>query len=459
MHTGAMLLLSFAARNHRSLRDWVELDLTRPSLTRLQPPGSEAWSEHVYRVVGVFGPNASGKSALIDAVAYMQAAVRSSGTTWQAEPEMPRAPFALDPACAQETSEYTLAFVFDDPDHGPTRFDYAFEVSSEGVESESLYALYATRRERVFERRTVDGAAKVSLPRGFEAAGALRAITRRELVMSRAILLDHPVIAPIGRALLNDLDVIRVGDANRERRLKGLIEALARQEIDFDGVATMLRIADIGIDAVTLREEEMPPQLRALRDEISALAHRRAEEITESSQARVVVVPPADAESIVRTLDFRHRGQPGVEGRPLHVSEESTGTVAWLALTASAVEMLRIGGVLVVDELDAALHPYLVDVLVGMFDDESVNRGGAQLLFTGHGTTVLSPLSSAHLSPEQVWLTEKRTDGVTELFSVADFPHRAGDNIEKRYLDGRYGAVPSPAPSLVHSVFASHGGV
>ncbi len=454
-----MLLLTFAARNHRSLRERVELDLTRPSLTRLQPPRGEPWSEHVFPVAGIFGANASGKSAAIDALDYAQSALRSSSTSWQAQPRMPRAPFALDPACLTETSSYEFAVVLDDVTHGPTRFDYAFEISDRGVERESLYALYATRRERLFERDTVAGAVKVSLPRGLPAAAALRAITRRELLLSRAVLMEHPVLAPIGRALLEDLDVIRVGDHDRERRLRGLIDALASGDVDFEGIATMLRIADIGIDSVTLREEEMPPELQTIRDEIFALARRRADELTSDPEAPSIVVAPEAADSMVRTLDFRHRCAPGVSGRALSVGEESTGTVAWLALTSAALDMLRAGGVLVVDELDAALHPYLVDVLVGMFEDRSTNPGGGQLVFTGHGTHVLSPLSSARLAPAQVWLTEKTLDGVTELFSVSDFPNRADDNIEKRYLDGRYGGVPSPARSLVHTLLDSPAGV
>lgn len=448
-----MHLLSFAARNHRSLRERVQLDLTRPSLARLQPPAGEEWGDHLHRVVGIFGANASGKSAVIDALAYARAAISLSATDWQAQPKMPRAPFALDSASNDDTSHFEFAFVFDDGEHGPTRFDYEFEVSPRGVERERLQALYATRRERLFERDASRVGTEISFPRGFPAAAVLRGITRRELLLSRAVLLEHPVLAPIGQALIEGVDVVRVGDSHRERRLRSLTNALASGDADLEDIATMLRVADIGIESVSVTETELPPDAREFFEAVTELA--KQERPGRSGQAHVTISHDL-SDAVVRSLDFTHRSEWS-GGRPLDVSEESTGTIAWLAVVVPAVEALTDGSLLVVDELDAALHPYLVDVLVGWFADEALNVRGAQLIFSGHGTHVMSPLSEAALTAEQVWFTEKRKDGVTELFSLADFPHREGENKEKRYLDGRYGAVPRPAPSLVHGLLAHVG--
>lgn len=72
-------------------------------------------------------------------------------------------------------------------------------------------------------------------------------------------------------------------------------------------------------------------------------------------------------------------------------------------------------GSLAVDEIDASLHPHLVEVALQMFADPEINTSGAQLVFTSHDTYILSPLSDIELAPEQIWFTEKSGEGVTEL--------------------------------------------
>jgi abortive infection protein len=136
----------------------------------------------------------------------------------------------------------------------------------------------------------------------------------------------------------------------------------------------------------------------------------------------------------------------------LSLERESAGTVAWLALVIPAVVTLQQGGVLVVDEIDSSLHPHLVEMLIGFFADEQKNPLGSQLICTTHDSYLISPQSSVKLEPEQIWLTEKGNDGASELYSLADFPRHKGANVAKRYLSGRYGGVPSLAPSFLGRV-------
>ena len=122
--------------------------------------------------------------------------------------------------------------------------------------------------------------------------------------------------------------------------------------------------------------------------------------------------------------------------------------MAWLALAVPALERLRQGGLLLVDEIDASLHPILLEVLLASFCDPSINQKHAQLVFTSHESYVLSPLSDVRLEPEQIWLTDKTYEGVTELTCLADFPKHPDANVAKRYLTGRYGGIPHLSPSM-----------
>ena len=109
------MLLSFTVRNHRSIRDEAHLDLARPALTTLRPRDGASWRDSAYAVAGIFGANASGKSTVIDAIAYATAAIRSSATEWQAQRAVPRSPSgsirltSSNPAASSSTSCTTMS--------------------------------------------------------------------------------------------------------------------------------------------------------------------------------------------------------------------------------------------------------------------------------------------------------------------------------------------------------------
>ena len=126
--------------------------------------------------------------------------------------------------------------------------------------------------------------------------------------------------------------------------------------------------------------------------------------------------------------------------------------MAWLALGTAVVDALREGRVLVVDELGSSLHPQLSRLIIDWFEDPSVNKTGAQLIFTSHDMTLLDAGRGDRAKREQVWFVEKNGDGTSELFNLADFPLQKGSNIVKQYLEGRFGGVPYTVPSLIHTL-------
>ena len=74
-----------------------------------------------------------------------------------------------------------------------------------------------------------------------------------------------------------------------------------------------------------------------------------------------------------------------------------------------------------------------------MFQSEKLNLKRAQLVFTSHDNTLQR---GNLLRRDQIWFTQKRADGSTELYSLSDFSPRNDLAIDKAYLDGRFGAVP-----------------
>lgn len=432
-----MLLLSFTARNHKSIRDEAVLEFSRPDLRTLRPAAGATWESSVYPVAGLFGANASGKSTVLDALKYVLNAIRYSATSWLERKQMPRAPFRLDAGSLQAPSRYELEFVLDG-----TRHTYGFEVDDTGVVAEWLRDVPRTRPRVLFERSR-EG---VAYGRGVPTVGP---VSVRELLLSRMMLLDHDVLAPIGWALVKGIDVVPLGETERHKRIEAIIWELIERRSNSEGIATLLRMADIGIQGVRFRNEALPPEMlgrmsmatRVFRDFIGD------PNMNSVLQEAAGLSEPA-VEVVIRALEFDH----GCDAGPFTMRDESDGTLAWLALAVPAINRLRKGGLFVVDELGASLHPHLAEILIGFFQNPEFNTSGAQLLFTSHDTYLLSNLSELGLEKGQIWFTEKENDGATELFSLADFATHRDDNVSKRYLEGRYGALPRLAPSLIHTL-------
>jgi uncharacterized protein len=141
----------------------------------------------------------------------------------------------------------------------------------------------------------------------------------------------------------------------------------------------------------------------------------------------------------------------------LDIPDESSGTLRLLDLASRAISVLEQGGLFLVDEIDASLHPLLTASIVRLFSSRLVNRTRAQLIFTSHDATLLGNLDGEEiLARDQVWFTEKDEDGTSELFPLAEFkPRRQGENRTRRYLNGSYGAIPELSMHLFEAAIAS----
>lgn len=440
-----MILLRFTFRNHRSFRDEAVFDLTRSTLKeRLRPPEGTRWADHVHHVDGVYGANASGKSNLLDALHYALIAIKSSASTWLGTPEFPRAPFALAPARLGDPGEYELEFVSRD-----RRYIYRFSTDAEGIRDESLKVV-GKQRWTTLLKRTQDG--KVARVRG------LTRVARRELALSRAAEMDHEVLAPIRRDLVEGFDVYRVGDREVRARLARIVDLLVEGGLEFDELVALARIADTGITRIRVEEHEVPEELREFFRRLMQRDKQTTQDMTDTNGDSGQQTEAEDArlarEFIARNLAFTH----GRKGADLRERDESTGTMAWLALGTAVLDALRNGRVLVVDELGAALHPDLSRIIVDWFEDPDVNATGAQLVFTSHDMSLMGTGSGELAKREQVWLVEKDAEGASELVNLGEFALlQPKSNVPKQYLEGRFGAVPYTVPSLIHNLLDRKG--
>ena len=189
------------------------------------------------------------------------------------------------------------------------------------------------------------------------------------------------------------------------------IEAEQLKDDDYRRViASMLRVADLGIQALQMRDSDIAPSQRG---------------------------------DILANIDAIHTVQDtngNACSYALNMAEESDGTNSYFKLIGVVKKALDQGTLLVADEMDAHLHPLLTKHLVFLFDSTEFNPKGAQLIFTSHSTNLLD---LDFLRRDQIWFTEKDDQtAATDLFSLYDFSIRKDTKVEKGYLIGRFGAIP-----------------
>lgn len=127
----------------------------------------------------------------------------------------------------------------------------------------------------------------------------------------------------------------------------------------------------------------------------------------------------------------------------LDLQEESQGTQTLFRMAAPIFESLLKGRVLLVDELESSLHPLLGLEIVRLFNSPKSNPNNAQLIFTTHDTNLLgNTVGDPPLRRDQIWFTEKDKEGATRVYPLTDYKPRKEENLERGYLQGRYGAIP-----------------
>lgn len=441
------MLRSFRFANHKSFRNEAEL-LLMPAYNRSRP---------VIPVAGVFGANASGKSNLLDALEWMRRAVRESYAKWEPDSGVPRTPFRLDPAARIAPSLYSVEVVLDGQ-----RYTYGLEVDDKLVTEEWLYTYPRNRRRVVFERGR-NGVRLGSTVVDYRVRGEQLARQTRDnaLFLSVAAHNDLDEVGPVYGWFRSQVHAADATGAPSEELLNRLRDPRQRSSL-----VPLLRAADLGISAITSDSDGTRDALdKAVRSAIdNETLQLMLESMPDSSMpdsglrelARALLRaenPLSDQllnsfrEQLAKLIADRLRlGQPGLRlyhgasRVPLSLEDQSAGTRSWIGLVSVALDAIDSGGLMLVDEIDASLHPHLTARLIGLFKDSAVSSRGAQLLFTTHDATLLGDET---LSRDEIWFVEKDLDsGATRLYPLTDFHPRKNENLEGRYLAGGYGAIP-----------------
>jgi len=369
---------------------------------RLVPifPGS---AERAPRVVAIYGANASGKSNVLRAIAFISWFVQHS-FQHRAQAILPYQKFMTQSAFVDPTHlKISFAGSEDPTDEGSTKtcpYTYSVEMSGRDAEnrerilSESLHykPSGSSRMVRIFER---------------DFAGNVKAADWLGLGKERAVL--ESILRP------NSSIISTLGQLNNRFALQ-LIQA-----------ASMIE-TNILITRFTADEHDLLTNYATDEDLLDSL-NRDIRRVDLGIDAMSII-----AENGAPVATFSHAGLDA----PVRMMFESHGTQEFVRIYPTIYRALRNGGIAVLDEMDTAIHPTLLPEILRWFSDPDRNPYGAQLFMSCHAVSLLSDLLK-----EEVLFCDKDSSGSTRIYSLTDIRGiRRDENFMANYLGGVYGGVP-----------------
>jgi len=406
------VLLQFSVQNYRSIRDRVTLSLLASDTVDHRVPGDTLQLPgvgHVLRTVAVYGPNASGKSTLLDALddcamlghLGRPAALQELGGLTTLEP------FALTAQTRSAPTAFELIVWL-----AEQAWTYRLVLDAERVHQESLRLGAAfSPGKLVFER----AGGEVRWGDGLDLGRKRRAFMR---FVAEGCRPSQPLLAELRERNAAELSplhdwLLDVGSVEPETDLV-IAQAQAALDDGFRAFLTdFLSTHDLSIDDVRAVVRGDPDTLD------------RPEAMQAAREGRL-------------WLEFRPHGSEVW----LDMDQLSDGTRHLIAL-AGAFHEIRAHepSLILVDELDRSLH---TAVCRRLLRQAQRRRGTGQFVFTTHDTNLLDP---ELLAPDAIWFTDKGPDGATALYSLAEFdPAQLTElarDLELGYLQGRFGAVPT----------------
>lgn len=384
------------------------------------------------RFAVVFGANASGKSNFMEVFDFLR-------RFWTQVPNRNDlstrvVPFLLDKETPNEDSSFEMKFYV-----GDVRYWYKLSLNKERVSSESLYFYNAgsVQPTRIFWREYSEGQSVVKFnPAVIKLKAAeVDAInincwknmsffaSMTKVNMSIPYISD--VIRWINEKLLPSIDSgTELSGYAKDKMLK---DEAFRKYLDSFTKKADLRIAGISV-------KETPYNLN--EEQLKSIAEsNRIDENVKNDILSKGYISDIKTDFTIRVKNLR-----GEEDYILPESSQSSGTTRVIELESAIYTTINEQAFLPVDEVEASLHPFLLDFILDRFLKENDNR--SQLLVTTHYDPLLDVINDL-FGKDSVWFTEKKEDGNTELFPLTDFKGlNKLSSIRKSYKNGQFGAVP-----------------
>lgn len=422
---GDIMLVQFNFKNYKSFRDEVSLDLSATKITEHEDHVVGIANDRILKVAAIYGANASGKSNVYDAFQYMSYYVsesfgfgdESGNRRKIKEDYLKVTPFLFDEKSRDEETMFEVFFI-DNAEKSEKIYQYGFSLKKNEVVEEWLFSRAKTARNRyrtIFYRKKGEELEMNGFSKSHE-ENIKASLNKESLIVSLGAKLRITKLKRVRDWFLNN-EIIDFGDpAENFFRSNILPEGFAESREVQKNVLKYFASFDESIQDFNVEE--------LLQDE---------DKDTDKKYKIDALHKMADSEKLAS----------------IPLRQESNGTLKMFALYPSLKDVLDHGGTLFVDELNARLHPLLMRNIILTFLSPEINTQNAQLIFTTHDVW---QLSNELLRRDEIWMVNKNRDGVSELYSLAEFRDEDGNKVRRdealaqKYLIGNYGAIPALKP-------------
>jgi AAA15 family ATPase/GTPase len=418
------MLLRLTVQNYLSIRDECELSfIAAPYKEHTDQLIHTRFAKHgLLPVVALYGANASGKSNMLYALAEFKRLVMTSFEGGQDRTGMKHKPFLLDEDGKHKPTTFILDFVMKD-----VRYQFGISHNDERVQEEWLFA-FPKQIKQVLYSRNINEPSEFFFGRSLAGSNKqIQSITRpNSLFLSAAATSGHPLLSEIANFFKSGISIRLSSSPETPQKLAKIMQG--DQEL-IQEVKRYLAMADTGIADIQIRKIDIPESEKGELREFMAAPQKM---VGRKGRAEP---DPGDA---IYSLELGHKAKDGTV-RFLDFTDESFGTLHLTSILPPVLLALRKGTAVILDEITTSLHTLLSRKLVAIFQDRSLNPHGAQLLFSTHDTNLLS---IDVLRRDEIWFCEKASDGATSVYPLTEIKTKNTDNIERGYIQGRFGAVP-----------------
>lgn len=415
------MLVNFTVKNYRSFRQERTFHMEASSIKEHKDSVIHAGKFNLLPLAVFYGANSGGKSNLIQAIAVMYSMVRLSVRLNEGD-TLPYDPFALNENSDAQPTFFEIQFVKDE-----VVYRYGFEYNKTEIVSEWLYEKRAGDKAYELFMRSRD-VIEVSSKRFPEGKG------KEDLTNSNRLFLS--VVAQLKGEKSNSV-MAWFGDCNvlsgihSEAYEAFTLKMFSEHLKGVDEAQAFFNTLQLGFTRFSVKEVDIPKDA--------------FDQLPSSIKSKLDISSGKLLEAITTHNVYNESGSVVGERHFNKNQMESEGTKKVIELSGPIFDTLNEGKILIVDELDAKLHPLLTRNIVLLFMDPQVNKHGAQLIFATHDTNLLD---LDIIRRDQIWFAEKDQMESTDIYSLVEFKDEEGKkvrndrDIKRDYIRGRYGAIP-----------------
>jgi len=429
------MLLEFKVSNYRSIGEEQTISLIPASKQKEHPQNILTRSKYqALNAISLYGPNGGGKSNILKSMSLLDMLVHVSART-SSTTRLPYDPFLLREGWSDKPTTFEISFVI-----GENRYRYGLEFNASEIQKEWLFRKLSGREVKLFERE----GEIIDVSSGYNGSkkiidAAIEATRINALFLSTCDILNVDEAKSIMQwfrhfsmidGLNTEIEEIRTVELWQDEDYRGKIKQYL--------ASLCLNVLDVDVTTKEFEESELPEDMpKGMKIQLA--------KTLKGKQSYAVFAKHRIYDSETKPTTKTHAWKWD--------ERESSGAKKAFQLSGPVLRTLVNGGVLIIDEIEAKLHPVLTLNTIEAFLDKDSNPNSAQLIFATHDTNLLS---YSKLRRDQIYFAEKNKWESTELYSLSDFVYfgekngefksekeRPDTDKEKRYFEGRYGAIPA----------------